>query len=320
MRYAEKLAELLVQRKDITSFVRICSSFEKLKTLPEKNSKKILLIGEEFSYDERRQAEADVRIVLTEGHCRDLGKEEMELKKYQGGDKIAAEILGALMESGGKLRCAESGRARILGVYSPIHRIGKTTFCIKLGKALAEKKNVLYLNLETYAGIGGYFQEEEVQNLSHLLYYVKQDEKDISVRISSIVRQMEKLDYIPPMKVWTDLQEIQIGEWKHVLQCLAEQSIYHEIILDIGNSVKDLFQVLKLCDRLLVPDEKDAYGRAKMKQYHEILQTAGYQELEMRSVYIDMKQPMRQAVKEALKELDRLAGRECGNGSGRTAS
>lgn len=311
---------MLVQRKEITSLVRICSSFEKLKTLPEKHHKKILLIGEEFSYDERRQAEADIRIVLTERHCRDLGNEEMELRKYQSGDRMIAEILNTLVDQGEPLVCAESGRARILGVYSPIHRIGKTTFCIKLGKALAEKKNVLYLNLETYAGMGGFFRDEEAQNLSHLLYYIKQDEKDISVRISSIVRQMGSLDYIPPMQVWTDLQEIQIEEWSYFFQCLSEQSIYHEIILDIGNSVKDLFQLLKLCDRLLVPYEKDIYGKAKMKQYHQILHAAGFQELEVRSVYIDMKQPMRQAVKEAQRKLGELGGKECGSGSGGTAS
>lgn len=50
-------------------------------------------------------------------------------------------------------------RGSLIGVYSPIHRIGKTKYALELGKELAEKGPVLYLNLEEYAGGEHYFQK-----------------------------------------------------------------------------------------------------------------------------------------------------------------
>ena len=40
----------------------------------------------------------------------------------------------------------------VIGVYSPIHRIGKTQYALQLAKEFAKKGNTLYLNLEAYAG------------------------------------------------------------------------------------------------------------------------------------------------------------------------
>ena len=64
-------------------------------------------------------------------------------------------------------------RGSLIGVYSPIHRIGKTKYALELGKELAEKGPVLYLNLEEYAGGEHYFSKEQEQNLGDLLYYVR---------------------------------------------------------------------------------------------------------------------------------------------------
>ena len=48
----------------------------------------------------------------------------------------------------------------LIGVYSPIHRIGKTKFALRLGRQIAEKVPVLYLNLESYSGGNYYFPED----------------------------------------------------------------------------------------------------------------------------------------------------------------
>lgn len=78
----------------------------------------------------------------------DLGEEETELRKYQPVDGLMTGILKGLQEEKFPGSCADNGNGRILGVYSPVHRIGKTTFSLKLGKALAQSEDVLYLNLK----------------------------------------------------------------------------------------------------------------------------------------------------------------------------
>lgn len=249
--YVRRLAEALLLKREVTAGVRICSSLELLEKMLEIGEVQVLLISDEIPYEARKQVFGGRRVVLTRKKCIDLGEEEQELRKYQSVDKLTTEIMQAFQKSNPS--ASYFGKGRILGVYSPIHRIGKTTFALKLGKMLARKENVLYLNLEAYAGFGGYFQDGDVQNLSHLLYYAKQENDDISVRIASMIRQMGNLDYIPPMKVWTDLKEVSAREWEQLLERLSMQSIYDTVILDLGNVVENVFELLKLCDWILLP-------------------------------------------------------------------
>lgn len=313
------MAEALLQKKEALLQVRICSTFEMMEKLLEMNHIQVLLISEDFPLEERERIHLVKKIVLTQGHCANLGVNEKELMKYQPADKLTAGILKICQEESYRPLRAGRGRSLIVGVYSPVHKAGKTTFAVKLGKALAQKENVLYLNLETYAGIGGYFTDDEGQDLSHLLYYAKQESGDISVRISAAVRQMGALDYIPPLKVWTDLRGVSAEEWDTLLTRLTEQSIYRTILLDIGNSVSDVFALLKGMDVLLLPVTGDVYAKAKIAQYQYMLQVLNLQELESKSVYIDMTKTMRQSVKEAQNELEKWKGTVTRHAEGRAA-
>ena len=52
-------------------------------------------------------------------------------------------------------------------------------------------ENVLYLNMETYAGAGLYFPEERQRNMSELLYYAKQGSKKLAAVLAGLVRNRE---------------------------------------------------------------------------------------------------------------------------------
>lgn len=236
--YVRRLAEALLLKKEVTAGVRICSSPEMVQELLKIGLIKVLLISEDVPYEKRKQIFTGKRIILTRQHCVDLGEEETELRKYQPVDGLMTGILKGLQEEKFPGSCADNGNGRILGVYSPVHRIGKTTFSLKLGKALAQSEDVLYLNLETYAGMGGYFRDQDAPDLANVLYYAKQERDDIGIRIASMVKRMGDLDYIPPMKVWTDLRAVHTEEWKTLFERLISQSVYSVIILDIGNGME----------------------------------------------------------------------------------
>lgn len=316
----KRLAEVLLLKKEVSAEVRACSSLSMLEKLLEIGKIQVLLISEVFPYEKRKQISEGRRIILTAKHCRDLGEEEQELPKYQSADVLAAQIMQAFQRDSQAYGLTGGRTGQLIAVYSPVHRIGKTTFSLKLGKALAEKENVLYLNLETYAGIGGFFKEEEEQDLSHLLYYAKQDDGNISVRISSIVKQMGNLDYIPPMKVWTDLQDVSAQDWGLFFERLSKESIYDTVLIDLGNAVTSVFEILKQCDRILFPGAKDVYARAKISQYRYMQKVLGYQELERKTLHVDMEKPLRQAVRETLEIMDGNAGKELEHASRRTTS
>ena len=287
--YVRRLAEALLLKKEVTAGVRICSSPEMVQELLKIGLIKVLLISEDVPYEKRKQIFTGKRIILT------------RQEKFPGS-------------------CADNGNGRILGVYSPVHRIGKTTFSLKLGKALAQSEDVLYLNLETYAGMGGYFRDQDAPDLANVLYYAKQERDDIGIRIASMVKRMGDLDYIPPMKVWTDLRAVHTEEWKTLFERLISQSVYSVIILDIGNGMEDVFQLLRLCDQILMPCAEDVYAMAKIAQYQHMLKVLRYQELESRTMYINMGKNMRQTVKETVELLKESTEKRFFYAEGRTTS
>lgn len=308
--YVKKLAEILLLKKEVTAGVRICSSLEYVEKLLEIGNIKVLLISEEIPYETRKQLFTGKRIVLTKNRCVDLGVEETELMKYQSIEKLIAVIMKVFLENSFHLSKRKGHHGKILGIYSPVHRIGKTTFALKLGKELAEEESVLYLNLETYAGIGGYFRDEENQDLSNLLYYTKQENDAISVRVSSSVQHMGNLDYIPPMKIGTDLKDIEMQEWKALFEKLSEQSVYDTIVVDIGDSIRNIFEMIEMCDWIFIPFAEDVYAKSKMNQWNYMLNTLKMQELEMKSIYVNMDRSIRQAAAEALAELKTREGED----------
>jgi len=306
--YVKKLAEVLLLKKEVTAGVRICSSLELMEKMLEIGNVKVLLISEEVPYEKRKQIFAGKRIVLTKDQCADLGIEETELMKYQSVDKLTAVIRKVFLENSFQLSKRKGRQGRIVGIYSPVHRIGKTTFALKLGKELAEKENVLYLNLETYAGIGGYFRDMEVQDLSHLLYYAKQENDVISVRITSLVQQMGNLDYIPPMKIGTDLKAVEMQEWKELFEKISEQNIYKTIIVDMGNSVQNIFEMMEMCDWIFIPFTEDVYAKARMQQWGYMLKVLNVQDLERKSIYVNIGKSIRQAVADSVEDLKKREG------------
>ena len=135
-----------------------------------------------------------------------------------------------------------------------------------------------------------------------------------------MVKRMGDLDYIPPMKVWTDLRAVHTEEWKTLFERLISQSVYSVIILDIGNGMEDVFQLLRLCDEILMPCAEDVYAMAKIAQYQHMLKVLRYQELESRTMYINMGKNMRQTVKETVELLKESTEKRFFYAEGRTTS
>ena len=166
-------------------------------------------------------------------------------------------------------------RGKVIGIYSPIHRIGKTKFAIELGKEMGREESVLYINLEPFAR-GGYFHEREEGDLGNLLYFGSQENQNLGLCISIMVEQMDKLDYIKPMVFIEDLFRVEGKMWKEVIAKILEESIYTTIILDISDGIKDLFGLLEFCDTVYTLYIEEPIAMDKLKQYTDNLIKTGY--------------------------------------------
>lgn len=280
-RYAEKLGENISARTELSLKIHTCTDLEHVMELLSDREIHILIIDEVFTQEKREKIQAEQVFVLTKEACKDLRSGEKEVYKFQSSDRILAEIFETYFETTNQniLKSVKKSTCKMIAVYSPIHRIGKTTFAVALGKELARKEKTLYLNLEEYAGVEGQFMKAEGRNLGDLLYYMRQENGNTALRLSTMLGKLEDLDYIPPILISTDLKEIKFEEWKQLLEAILENSVYENVVLDLGEGVQGLLQILQLCDRIYMPVLDDTVSKRKLNQFEEELRCLQMQDL-----------------------------------------
>lgn len=269
IRYANGLGENISEREDLAVKVYVCSSFERVLELEQAKKIHIFIVDEEITYAQRTQIGANQVFVLARGKVADLGEEEWAIGKYQCADEIIRQVFEFYVDRTKEnvMRCMNKERARMVAVYSPIHRVGKTTFALALGRECAKSKKVLYLNLEEYAGME--VSQDTNMNLGDLLYYLRQGNGNLGIRLQAAVKEDEGLDVVPPIPVVLDLKEVTWEEWEALITQLLENSLYEMVVLDVGESVQGLFPLLELCDRVYMPVLEDEISRRKVKQYQD---------------------------------------------------
>lgn len=267
IRYATGLGENISSRDDLAVKVYVCSSLDKVVELSESKIIHLFVVEEGYTYNERSQIEAEQVFVLGRGRVTDLGEEESPIWKYQCADEIIREIFEVYVDKTKKnvMRSIRKDRARLVAVYSPIHRIGKTTFALALGKECATKKRVLYLNLEEYASM----DRTVGLNLGDILYYMKQGNGNLGIRLQAAVRKNEELNYLAPIPILQDMKEVSENEWEMLMEELVKNSTYELIILDLSESVQGIYRILEKCDRIYMPVSEDQISQSKLKQYDE---------------------------------------------------
>lgn len=288
--YAARLADYLSGKKELALQVKLCSSAKQLQKIRREEAVDVLLTEEGIVFAEEELTGISKVICLSADGSGDFESPIRTIFRYQSGDEIYTRLIEALAESGmGEFwNIRKKGRGNLIGFYSPVHRLGQTSFALKKGAEMAKSENVLYMNLEPCAGIGGYFPEEK-RNLSMLLYYAKQESGNPGLLITTLVKQMGELDYIPPLIFPEDLKTVTVSEWMWLFGEILNHSIYDVLILDLSDAVQGLFEILKACDCVYMPTADDPLAAAKIYQYEEALCRQGYGEVWERMIRCDIR-------------------------------
>lgn len=285
--YAAAFAVFLMRKKELAFQVQVCDGPSQVQTILREHPVDVLLIGENYSVSERKGLRAGNVFVLSESGKTETNADETLMYKYQSGEMLLAEILRKCSEENktGDLyfRTAKTKESRIIGIFSPVHRSGKTGYGLKLGQELAVSKNVLYLNMEIYGGIGGYFPEDG-HTLADALYYSRQENRNLGVILTTLVEHMGALDYLLPVRVSEDIRTVTLEEWSSLLGQIEEQSIYDVLILDLDEGLRDIYGLLRSCTEILVPTVKNVLAEAKLRQMEEELHLLGFDDVRKKMV------------------------------------
>ena len=211
------------------------------------------------------------KIYLTEERSTDGVHEEKEIYKYQSGDDILREVMAVYCEAPGVkgvLPGLVSKEKRIIGVYSPVGRCGKTSLALSIGQILAKDEKVLFITLDTFSGFSQLLDEQWKRDLSDLLYYYKQG-RFHALRLNSIIYYLGDMAWLPPLRYPDDYSQVTEEEMANFLVEILNMSSYETIVLDIGNYDRQVLPILEVCQVVYMPVKEDMISLAKLKEFEK---------------------------------------------------
>ena len=280
--YARNFMDYLNRKKNLPFEVQAFTSLESLIAFAKENRIELLLVSADVMCREIRELDVGKLIVLTEG------VQPPELESYTGVYKYqsSAQVVREVMACYGEERAVVPAQApvlkkttEILGVYSPLGRCLKTSFALTLGQILARERSVLYLNLEEYSGFEELFGRSFSGTLSDLLYYVRQGDQNLNARMNGMIQSVGHLDFIPPVQSPPDIRGTPWQDWICLIQEIVLHSSYEVLVLDAGNGIDEVFQLLDLCRRIYMPVRNDRMSLCKIAQYENLVRALDYPQL-----------------------------------------
>lgn len=280
--YASAFARFIMRKEELAFQVQTCSDLSHVLSIQEKEEIDYLFISSGYPPGDRGLAKAGKVFVLTGDEDSALMQGETAVYKYQSGDELLAELIRNCSDGEYTenifLKKVKKKQAKIIGIYSPVHRVGKTSYALQLGKKLSGEANVLYLNLETYGGIAGHF-DEGGQTLSDVLYYARQEKGNLGLMLTTIVGHRGKLDYVAPVQVSEDIKSVSGEDWVNLIERIMDESIYEVLILDMDEGLREIYPILRVCSEIHVLTLSDEISASKLRQFEEELILLGHEDI-----------------------------------------
>lgn len=285
--FAYNFMEYFIRKKSCPFEIQAFTNRESLIAFAENHEIDLLLISNQAITEEIRQLKIGKIILLSEGEILEHYPDLQSVYKYQSSENIIREVLDYYVETSPAVsRMILKNEVQVIGIYSPVKRALKTSFALVAGQILAKTKKALYLNLEAYSGFQSVLDTEYESDLSDLLYYARQQGQNVMARLPAIVRSFHGLDYVPPVKIPTDIAEAGVEDWQNLLDEIILKTEYEVLIIDFSDSVQGLPELLNRCTAVYVPVLEDAFSKGKMEQFEAFLKASGREILEKRLIKI----------------------------------
>lgn len=303
--YASKLTEYINQKESFPFQARSFFSIEKVKEFCQRQEIEVLLLTEKWKTEGEDLENVDKIFLLQESN--DLTEnEDKQIWKYQSSEALLKELLALLaLEPGRTAHIRRRQSLHVTGFYSPVKRSLQTTFALTMGQILGKRGKTLYVNLESYSGLGKLVGREFSHDLSDLLYYLQNGKNNLELYLSSITEQIGNLEVLPPMHCQMDLISILPREWLQLFYEIETHTEYEYLLLDLSDSVQGLFELLQQCDRIFTTTAEDGVALAKLDQYERMLEQCQYEEIMEKTCKCKFPH-----IEYLPKQLDRLPGCE----------
>lgn len=280
-RYARGLMEYITQKEKIPFRIHVFTDEDRFYSYQDFESIECLLVSESV-YDKKLEELNIPHIIILSESGKVVNSTLHHINKYQSSEIIFNKILLYYSSESDKhitFVRDNQRKLKIIGIYTPIGRCLQTTFAMTLGQLLSKKFKTLYLNFEQYSGLSQLLKREFEADITDLLYYFECAKEKLSVRIDTMVEQVNGLDFIPPVSIYQNLKGIKGEQWIELFAEMEKCTEYEYLILDLTDGMIDLWDVLRSCDIIYTITRQDTIAMAKICQYERALESAEYNDV-----------------------------------------
>jgi len=290
IQYAASFAEYISEQRSIPFQVRVFTNMKALEEFCVNHKIEILLLSSETVYEEIDRLAIDKIIVLSEGEILTEHFDYPIVYKYQSCDDIISEIM--VNYNADYLETSNYNfnglNLNIVGVYSPIQRCGRTSFALTLANVLGRNSQTLYLNFEMFSGLEKRIDSQDHRDLGDLMYYYMQDPESLAANLNMAALQISNMDYIAPMRYGGDLKEVDSKEWVRLIGAIGGLGQYENIVLDLGEGIGDILEILNLCNKIYMPTLSDNISKFKLEEFQEFLFKAEFVSILDKIYYLEI--------------------------------
>lgn len=272
-KYAIKLMEAFSGKKQLDFQVHVFSGIEELEQFARNQPIEILLISGSLMSEKIGTYDIGRVFLLSDGESYEGFYDYETIYKYQSAEQILKELLCYYAEYAKPVTGIYHGKKEfeIHGVYSPIGRCGKTALAESLAKTYGKYSKTLLLDFQSYSAHKEQLGDSSLWDLTDMIYFLRQGKKTFLYKLQSIVQSRECYDYVLPMKMPADLRSVTLAEWTELLEKLAVDSDYCKVIIDFGQDICGLFQLLSQCTQVYMPILSDMESKLKLENLEWIL-------------------------------------------------
>ncbi|ABX40421.1 P-loop NTPase family protein [Lachnoclostridium phytofermentans] len=273
--YARLLMEFMNQQADYGFFTVAFTEEELYRDFEKDHKVDILLYAEEF-----REGMITNLSKVSYCLCEDTSFSNESIFKYQSASNIMNLLLERYIDLGytWKPVTKNTGKQKVIGVFSPCYEIRQSHIAIILAKYLATKEKCVYLCLQPIfpSEILGY---GEHSSLSDVIYLLKQDGANKSVKIKQCLEQVGELNCILGTYYFAEIYELTFDEIINLITELKENLLYETIVIDFSLYTSLALDLLKVCDVLLMPQLAGEARQCFSIAFEEQLKRTGQDQL-----------------------------------------
>lgn len=279
--YLNAISKYLSSWNEIDYSVISFNDKELLINFLEDNTVDILLISPSLMSDNINFENVQATIINTPDRIPENMMDFPYINKYQSGDVIARELLGIFSKNSNEeiIIKSNSYESKVIGVYSPIGGIGKTTVSLGIAESYAVNKvRTLFISLEEMASYREILDCNNDNNFSDLLYCIKQKNKNLLMKIEGLknVDINTKLNYFSPIECYKDIHDVSGDEIVSMLRYIKANSDYERVVLDFDSNLSDKnIEILKACDEVILLANIDKICLAKIQGLYDNLEKLG---------------------------------------------